>query len=488
MVNKKLLCWEKMFLICSILFFLAVVLPLFALAKYAVPWYDDYDAALYTHSFLNLEDHFLLSNLIKGVAFRVKTSWYAWQGTYASIALMALCPIEHYSIGCRALLLVYLLSLFVLSHVLMKRFLKADRSSYCAMTAFIAGVTLLTFHSPAEGLFWYNGGVHYVGMFSLEMLFLSCLIALLDQKKAWRVIGLELAAVILAIMTAGGNFVGVMYGGLCILTIMGLALIGRNRNVLLLLAPACAYALGMYFNLSAPGNMVRQSYFADSRYGFFQSVFASFRSAFEFVFVFKGMLFLLAAMILAAPVILRMVQDTDFRFPCPILVSVWSFCMYAAGFAPSYFGMGIPGAGRTINIIKLLLTILLFLNEIYWLGWRSSCLRKKKGEIPKLGHSGLYLAAATVLLLGSFAINGEKEASFSSYAAARSMINGEAKIFYIENLERKAIIESEEQDMVFRPHTVLPALLSIADYSADPNAGPNRMLCSYYSKNSLRVE
>ena len=68
------------------------------------------------------------------------------------------------------------------------------------------------------------------------------------------------------------------------------------------------------------------------------------------------------------------------------------------------------------------------------------------------------------------------------------MINGEAKIFYIENLERKAIIESEEQDMVFRPHTVLPALLSIADYSADPNAGPNRMLCSYYSKNSLRVE
>lgn len=69
MMNKKLLCWEKWFLICSILFSLAVVLPLFALAKYAAPWYDDYDAALYTHSFLNLDDHFLLSNLIKGLSF-----------------------------------------------------------------------------------------------------------------------------------------------------------------------------------------------------------------------------------------------------------------------------------------------------------------------------------------------------------------------------------------------------------------------------------
>lgn len=488
MMNKKLLCWEKLFLICSILFFLAVVLPLFALAKYAAPWYDDYDAALYTHSFLNLEDHFLLSNLIKGVAFRVKTSWYAWQGTYASISLMALCPIEHYSIGCRALLVVYLLSLFVLSHVLMKRFLKADRFSCLAMTAFIAGVTLLTFHSPAEGLFWYNGGVHYVGMFSLEMLFLSCLIALLDQEKTWKVIGLELAATLLAIMVAGGNFVGVMYGGLCILSIMGLALIGRNRKVLYLLAPVCAYAFGMYFNLSAPGNMVRQSYFVNSRYGFFQSVFASFRSSVEFIFAFKGMLFILAAMILLVPVILRMVKDTDFRFPCPILVSAWSYCMYAAGFAPSYYGMGIPGAGRTINIIKLVLTLLLFLNEIYWIGWFAALFQKKRGVCPEFKYSGLYLAAATVLLLGSFAMNGEKEASFSSYAAAKSLINGEAKIFYIENLERKSIIESEEMDMVFRPHTVLPALLSISDYSADANAGPNRMLCSYYSKNSLRVE
>lgn len=480
--------WDNIFLIVSLLFLVAVVVPLLVLAQYATPWYDDYDAALFTHSFLEQEDHFVFSNMMRGVLYRVKTSWYAWQGTYASIFLMALCPIEHYSIGCYLIIGLFLISLFTFSGILMKKILKADISSTISITSFVTGILFLTMHSASEAFFWYNGGVHYIGMFSFLLLFLVCVIVLLKSDKIIMIVGLEVLAIFLAVLVAGGNFVGVMYGGLCILTIAALTVITGNKKGIFLLLPTFAYGAGMYINISAPGNMVRQSYFINSRFGLIQSVLFSFKSSIEFIFEFKGMIFIFVSLVALLPMIYKVVCETNFRFSCPILVSAWSYCMYAAGFAPSYYAMGIPGAERTINIIKVMLIILLVINEIYWVGWMVQRYQKRKGALPKYRFAGIHLVVAILAMIVSFTINSEKEKTFSSYSAVKSLVSGDAEIYYSEYLERKKIIESETMDMVFRPYSVRPMLLSISDYSENANAGPNVMLARYYSKYSLRVE
>ena len=201
-----------------------------------------------------------------------------------------------------------------------------------------------------------------------------------------------------------------------------------------------------------------------------------------------GKLFIFVSLVALLPMIYKVVCETNFRFSCPILVSAWSYCMYAAGFAPSYYAMGIPGAERTINIIKVMLIILLVINEIYWVGWMVQRYQKRKGALPKYRFAGIHLVVAILAMIVSFTINSEKEKTFSSYSAVKSLVSGDAEIYYSEYLERKKIIESETMDMVFRPYSVRPMLLSISDYSENANAGPNVMLARYYSKYSLRVE
>ena len=108
---------------------------LLRIAFYAVPWYDDYSYTQETKYYLETYGKGLIS-AVKGAISTTKGMWWAWQGTFSSIFLMALCPLAFgeslYWIGPVFLILILTVSEIAFGHTLARRVFSMDRdSSWC---------------------------------------------------------------------------------------------------------------------------------------------------------------------------------------------------------------------------------------------------------------------------------------------------------------------------------------------------------------------
>lgn len=191
-------------------------------------------------------------------------------------------------------------------------------------------------------------------------------------------------------------------------------------------------------------------------------------------------------MLLLVPVIWNMVKDTDFKFRLPGLVLLYSICLYATGFTSSRFAMGTDGISRTWVTIKFTLQVLLYLNEIYWLGWFVQR-KKAKGSVPEFAHYIWYYALMACLMVGVFSLTQNKAGSYAPYGAYYYVHSGEAYNFYQEYLERVDILNGEEEDVVLEPYHFKPWFLYRGDLSENPGEAQNRALAKWYGKSSVVV-
>jgi len=483
----KLEISDKVFAIILTAVFVAMLIPLFWLCKYTTPHYDDYDMGLYTKTFLMQDDHFELSNLIDGLHYRVKTTYYAWQGTYASALLMALVPINHYYIGTSIILLLFIASMYFFLKILAKEVLGISTSKIIALQAFVTGSVLLLIHTAQEGIYWYNGGVHYTVITSLALLYLGCLICIIKKKGKVATVANVFLSMILAGFVAGGNFVTLLLTLVIALTILFLEILLKEKRAILMIPSLVIYAIGFYFNVSAPGNAVRAAYFVSVKKGAVEAVLLSFKSAIDYIRDFRGMMFFFVLCIGMIPFFYKVVCESKVVFRFPLLVSIWSFCIYAAGFTPCYYGMGNPGPGRSLNVVKIVLMLMIVLNEVYWLGWIKQLCEKKNWKLDFVKN---YLLL-NILVLGVlgliFVRNCEKEATFSAYAAIKTLDNDYAKTYYAQYMERIELLNSDEMDVVFEPYNPRPWILSISELSDNPDNQMNVFMARYYFKNSVRV-
>lgn len=101
---------------------------------------------------------------------------------------------------------------------------------------------------------------------------------------------------------------------------------------------------------------------------------------------------------------------------------------------PGIYSMGTPGAGRTINIIKMWFLLLLFLNEGYWIGYIQTKTADK--SLPRLIDVRIYVGGILLLVGVSFLLQEERKLfDYSSYAAYVSLRAGEDKQFDLEYKE-----------------------------------------------------
>ena len=188
----------------------------------AVPFSDDYGYGYFAKLGYLMGKN--LPGVLMGVWENVKHTWWTWQGTYSSIFLMSLVPLvwgeQYYFWGLLFILLLLIGGVFAL--------VKAQ--------AVTAALVVELMYYPAEGLFWYNGGIHYVGMHGFAMLLLASLICLSEGKKGRIRNGLLIAAsMILSLIVAGSNYVTALQTFLVFLTIMVAgALLHRNIKCLYL--------------------------------------------------------------------------------------------------------------------------------------------------------------------------------------------------------------------------------------------------------------
>ena len=486
---KKILAWkpdDRLVAAGALLTLLLLLLSLYRIAMFTIPWYDDYASGLFVKQFLDQE--YSMASVLKGVFLCVRTQWYAWQGTFSSIAFMALMPEvwgeDLYFLGPWFLITILVVSVFVLIKVLVRDVLKGDWSLCIALQVIGAILTVEMMHTARSGLFWYNGGVHYVGMHSFLLLFTAALALLLTEQKKWVPALMVPLSVVGAFLASGANFVTALQGLLISLSLCALGVLLKNKRTFLMLPALAVYLVGFYYNISAPGNAVRAAIYAGCGKNPVETVLCSFREAVVMLGEFTDLM-TIALLVLAVPFLWQLVGKSSFSFRFPLVVLLWSFCLYATGFAPSFYSLGHGGLGRTLNAVKITYQILLLLNEGYLMGWLCRFLEKRGKRITSGKCCWWFYPLMAVFMLVIFFVNDNPHDNYSSWGAYYFVHTSDAANYHQQYLERVEVIKNSGPDVVVKPYFWNPWTIRIGDLSDDPNREENRYMASWYGKNSI---
>lgn len=501
---RKVLQWSpgmRLVAVMAVAALLLLLVPLVRIAFYTTPWYDDYNYGKSVKNFIDTE--YSLRSAWQGTVYCVKTQWYAWQGTFSSIFFMSMVPAVwgdgYYFWGPLFLIMILPIAVFALVGVLARSVLKADLAS-CVILQSVTAVTVILFmYSSRDGFFWYNSGIHYVGMHSFLMITAAVWIKLLEGNGRVSAVLLLFCSLIGSVLAGGANFVTALQGLLLIMSIFALGALLRKKRCFLLLPSLLLYAFAFYKNVSAPGNNVRKAVLSDSGLGMdaIPAIGNSFVEACRHMWIFTGIR-MLTLMILLLPIIWRMLKKIEFRFQFPGLVLLWSFCFYATGFTPSLYSLGYAGVDRTLNAVKITWQILLILNQVYWLGWLRQKAEQKEEDrtavfarrlISCFGEwKGIPLSFYLVmgmLMLGIFAIEPNQTAYYSSYGAYWYVHSGEAYEFYKEYLNRVELVTNGKDVVEVTPYHYTPEFLCSGELTDDPWNGANRAMANWYDKQAV---
>ena len=93
-----------------------------------------------------------------------------------------------------------------------------------------------------------------------------------------------------------------------------------------------------------------------------------------------------------------------------------------------------------------------------------------------------------LLVLAVWIFTADKN-TYTSVSALRSLVKGDAEIYYTEAMERHALYVNETMpDVVVESFSVKPALFDFEDLSEDEENWLNPAVAAYYHKNSVKRE
>lgn len=470
--------------ICFLGLLIICLIPLYRLSLYSCPFADDYSYGI--NGKRGIETYGGIIGAIKGAIKGARQMWYAWQGTYASIFFMCLAPVifgeEYHFIGSMFIITMITAGTFTFTNVCMRKLFKAERFSSISVAAMITTCVLMFMYETQQAFYWYNGGVHYVAMHGFFFLMMSSAIVLVKSEKVIKKIIFALLTMLFSFITAGANFVTTLQGLLAIFAVFIISLlIFKNKRALYLIPSLITYVVGFYKNVSAPGNDKRGAYFTEG-YGTAESILRSFLEAFKAIPGYTRLIGL-AVMIMAVPLILNLVKNADFSFKWPFLVLFLSFCFYATGFTPSLYVFGNAGISRTQNAVKITYMVLLFINEIYLLGWASRKFEKVE-KFAKIGNFSWYLCFG-ILFLVIFNFESNQAGNYSAYGAYYYVHTGDAVNFRTEYLNRIEHVKSSGANVVVYPYVFKPWFLYAGEISTEAGNFENDAMAVFYGKESI---
>lgn len=146
----------------------------------------------------------------------------------------------------------------------------ADKVKEISMTvqAVTAAMVVVLIYSLNGGFYWYNAGIHHVGMHSFLMLLTAAWIKLLVKKtKVAASVLLMLWSLLGAVLAGGANYVTALQGFLIGLSVAAMGILLKNKRVLWVLPSLAVYGCAFYKNAVAPGNTARSNVLQGSGLG-----------------------------------------------------------------------------------------------------------------------------------------------------------------------------------------------------------------------------
>lgn len=480
--RKKNLSYRALLLLTLAVFFLCLT-PLLYLGRYDVPCNDDYTYGAPAH--LVLKHGGTLVQAFAAAVRHVRITYLGWQGSYSAILLMCLQPTVFsenlYWLTPWLMSLSLFSGLFVLCVCLLHRVFGLPRSLGGILAGLLGILYLLLLPDPVESLYWFNGSVYYTFFHGLAMLALALAIRTAQEGGAGRAMGLCLLAAFLG----GGNLMTGLI--LCLLAVSGVLLLLLEKKTAAakrLFLPSLVMVIAFLVNTLAPGYTYRQTG-SDHIPAVLPALVMSFRHASLFLVRWfrlpvLGVLLALGLLFWAA------LPASRFSFRYPGLVSLYSFCLFAAMFCPTAYALGETPVLRMTDIIYCSYLLLLALNLLYWLGWlRQRRTPGAKAETPGLLPTLGSLALCVLLL----AVSGKLSGGISLASACTTLASGQAEAYYQEAQERFAILNDPAVRVArIKPFSDPPYLLFFDDLTIDPFDWHNRDMAIFFEKERVELD
>lgn len=479
--------------ICSLTLFFISVIPLLVLGKYNVMGVDDYCYGIQVHDTW-LQTHSIWQSL-KSALEHTRIFYLEWQGTYVSCFLMSMCPMNFiYELAfCVPIIMIgmFSLSTYLLGRQIFRRWFDGDRNA----TTYVMGMILFLFFqimdAPYEGIYWYNGATHYVLMESFLFLLLTAVSGIIwTDSKRNMVVWCGLAAVD-GIIVGGGNLVTGLQAEILLVLLVLYVFVKDRKKKIYVLIPFICFTTGFLFNILAPGNTARSDSLATGGYSAIVSIMLSFYN--EFVYMIKWTTFMVVLVWIAAlPAMWQIGKKSSKKFKYPVLVTLGFLCILAAMFTPTLYALGEAGIARVNNIIQMVYYLGIFAITTYWFGWFAHN-KESIQENGKLGflrrgleqHGNTVMVLLFLLVVAVWVFTPDKN-TYTGISALRSLMIGDARTFYTEEMERYDMyLDDALSDVVVETHSVCPYLFNIRDVSWDVNNWINQAMTHYYHKNSI---
>ena len=384
---------------------------------------------------------------------------------------------------------VMLASVLFFLYVCCKNVLAAFFEKCCKETFFVWGLLafliIQTMPSPVEGLYWYSGAVAYT---FLHYFMFAVLSVTFKQKNVTK----NILFAIGMFLVGGSHSITALE---CLLISCFLLLVQYKQLRAEKAIPVVFLMVGFLANLLAPGNRVRQS--GAGGMNPVQAILQSFVEAVRYGKEWTSPLMLVCLLFLI-PIIFRVVSKgkRKYSYPCPVLVSVLSFCIFAAAFTPSLYGVGNVDAGRIQNLIQSMYYAFVTVNIFYWIGWMVRKMETSDKEFFKdlkivttiaYKYAGIYQWICFGMILLVFIGTGDKN-TFSAMSATRSLLKGEAQAYYAEAQKRLSDYCDEEIKVVYvEPFSIKPHVLFFNDVHEEGSSDYwiNENIAAYYGKEKI---
>lgn len=385
----------KIIFVSVLLVLIALLIPLFWIGHYNFPSVDDIGFAK-TAEVVWDETHSVVQTCLRQISY-AKEFWHRWQGTFATswftTTAMGIFGRDAYYMGTYLSLGGFVLFQLLLFMVILKKAMGADFFRAGIISICIVSLQVLMTPVPVEAFFWFCGSAAYTVTYN-EMIILLSLLVLLYHNQGSALCGkrllLYIGITLFTVLVSGGTYVTLILMLLLYLLAVIWYWYRRNSGRWFITVEMILYLVGFLLNVLAPGNQVRLSSADMEGNSAVMAVLLSLKEAVLYVTQYTILPCVIMAVLLL-PLFVNIVRKKNYRYPYPVLVTIFSLGIFAAQFTPTLYTLGITGAGRIQNLYRWSLYIWLYGNELYWVGWLC---RKKLifcGNAEENGMMGRYL-------------------------------------------------------------------------------------------------
>lgn len=489
--------------VITIIFILSLI-PLYIIGKYNHPSVDDYYYGVETAKVYR--DTGSVSQVISTSFDEMKNTYNDWQGNFAAIFLMRLQPAvfgeSAYVLSSVILITSFVAAMLAFIYNFLRKWFDAGRQASIITALAVTFCAMQFTIMPSDSFYWYNGSVYYTFFFSLA-LFLLTLVTVMIKSKAMpaRIIA-GIFAVPLAFIIGGGNYATSLVTVLILITLVILMIVKKNKSVIPLVLITCSIGVSFALSILAPGNAIRQEAVGGS-HGVIKSIICSFAYG-GYSIASSTLAPVLILFIMLIPLLYRIAKRSSLSFKHPVLVLLFTFCLFCSQGTPVFYAQGLRMPYRMMNIINFSYYIFMIFNLVYILGYigkkyGDSLVLCKFARFFEMKHERfVFIMSCTII----FAIScvglckvseGENGgADFSnmplSVSATYSLINGDAKQYDKECRERAEYLSgTEEKGVTLAPLSVTPAPIFHTDITADPLHWKNAHLALFYGKDWVKL-